>query len=342
MFKVKTINHLAKTTRSPEWWDYKITSILGTVYATLYFNQFFPSGSIFFFMLAALVPCASYVSLINDWTDLEEDKLAGKENRLEGKSRGYALALIFACLSIGLIVSFFLSKLSLILYCCAWIVFSLYSLPPFRLKKRGILGVVADASGSHLFPQLFAVSALYDWYQKDVDLNWIGAVAVWSIASGLRGILWHQLKDKSNDLAAGVGTFVQRQGESLVQNLVKRLIFPAEILAFLLMLGYTGNQLAFIFLGIYIALELSRRALWGVDIVLVGPTERFRVFMEEYYGVFYPIAFLVSVVEFQPFSWIILILHLAFFFRRIWHLYVEIVSLARGFLSLAREFILGY
>lgn len=151
---------MGKTVRGSEWWDYKITSILGTVYATSFLYQI-PLAALFpffFFLLAALIPGASYVSLLNDLTDLKEDKLAGKRNRLEGKSKTYSLTLIFACLAVGLVISFFLSKTSLLLYCCAWIVFTLYSLPPIRLKKRGILGVIADALGAHVFPQVFAIS----------------------------------------------------------------------------------------------------------------------------------------------------------------------------------------
>jgi hypothetical protein len=47
--------------------------------------------------------------------------------------------------------SFYPDRLSLSLYIMSWVAFSLYSIPPARLKTKGILGVLADASGAHLF-----------------------------------------------------------------------------------------------------------------------------------------------------------------------------------------------
>lgn len=289
MLKARAISRIGKTVRSSEWWDYKITSIFGTGFAASFLYRIPPSElfPFFFFLLAALIPGASYVSLLNDLTDLKEDGLAGKTNRLEGKSKAYALTLIFGCLSAGLIVGFFLSKRWLTAYCLAWIIFTLYSLPPVRLKNRGVFGVAADALGTHVFPHLFAIFLLTDWYGKEIDPLWLGAAAVWSLALGLRGILWHQLKDKDNDRAAGVKTFAVKHTESFVVNTVRYILFPVEISTFLFMLFYARNKLAFVFLGVYITLDLLRRVLWSVDITLAGSSSRFKIFMEEYYGVFY-------------------------------------------------------
>ena len=332
MFKIENTSLVSNIVRSSEWWDYKITSILGTVYATAYLFQI-PLAALFpffFFLLAALIPGASYVSLLNDLTDLEEDKLAGKQNRLEEKPRYFALILIAVCIFAGVIAAFFLSGITLVLYCCAWIVFTLYSVPPFRLKKRGFLGVLADASGSHVFPQLFAISALTDWCHKEIDWVWFCAVGIWSFALGLRGILWHQLKDRDNDKIIGIKTFIRRHDESFVLKIVRRLIFPVEISAFIFMLADTRSVPAFVFLAFYFALDLIRRYLWKIDIFLVNSSPNHKIFMDEYYNVFFPLIFLLAGSDFSLLWFLLFILHLTLFFRRIYYLGFELYLIIRG------------
>ncbi len=321
-----------ETIRSSEWWDYKITAILGTVYATAFLYQI-PLAALFpffFFLLAAIIPGASYVSLLNDLTDLKEDKLAGKQNRLEGKPKYYAVLLISICILFGVIIGFFLSVTTLILYCCAWIIFTLYSVPPIRLKKRGILGIFADASGSHIFPQLFAVSALADWYQKDIDLVWFSAVGIWSLTLGLRGILWHQLKDRDNDEIAKIKTFIQQYTDSFILRIVRWIIFPVEISAFIFMLAYTRSISAFLFLALYLVLDLIRYYLWNIDIFLASSSSNYRLFMDEYYNLFFPLAFLLASSDFSVLWFLLFVLHLSLFFRRIYNLGFEIYLLTGG------------
>ena len=73
-------------TRSSEWWEPKITLMIGLGLMVCY--PYFGDMSLgivgfLFQLILALVAGAVYVSLINDYTDLEEDQLAGKPNRLQ-------------------------------------------------------------------------------------------------------------------------------------------------------------------------------------------------------------------------------------------------------------------
>lgn len=189
MTKTGRINLTIAPLRASEWWESKFAPLFGTIYATSWLFQipFINLFPVLAFLLIALLPGASFVSLINDLTDLEEDKLAGKNNRLEGKSKKYALTLIFVCLILGVIVSFFISKTSFTLYLAAWMVFTCYSVSPIRLKHRGVWGALADTLGANVFPQLFAVSVLTEWFGKDFDFWWFGLVGIWSFLLGLRG-----------------------------------------------------------------------------------------------------------------------------------------------------------
>ena len=114
--------------------------------------------SFFVSLLLALAPCAAYVSLVNDVTDRADDHRAGKTNRMAGRPAWQAALILAAPLGVAAVFTIlWLDDLPLVVaYWCAWGAFTLYSVPPFRLKRRGILGVVADASGAHLFPTLVA------------------------------------------------------------------------------------------------------------------------------------------------------------------------------------------
>src|SRR5258708_18851038 len=84
------------------------------------------------------------------------------------------------------------------------------ALPPFRFKERGAAGVLCDAAGEQLFPALVAVALACRGAQRAVSGAWVASVAVWALAYGLRGIVWHQLSDVDNDRAAGFRTFARR------------------------------------------------------------------------------------------------------------------------------------
>src|SRR6185436_15915732 len=164
---------LAEVIRAGEWWEYKLAPIFAAFYATALTLRVpvISRWSAALTILLALVPGAAYVSVINDLTDRADDLAAGKPNRLAGRSRGLAALLVCVPVAAGLVFAVLWRHdvLLLPLYLAAWLAFSLYSLPPFRWKTRGILGVIADASGAHLFPTLVAVVLTYREAARPVD-----------------------------------------------------------------------------------------------------------------------------------------------------------------------------
>lgn len=247
-------------------------------------------------ILLALVPGAAYVSVINDLTDRADDLAAGKPNRLAGRSRGLAALLVCVPVAAGLVFAVLWRHdvLLLPLYLAAWLAFSLYSLPPFRWKTRGILGVIADASGAHLFPTLVAVVLTYREAARPVDAAWLSAVAVWSFAYGLRGILWHQLSDRENDRAAAVRTFAQRHPPQVVARIGTFVVFPVELIALAVLFLRMRSLVPPAFLAAYAILVAGRMRLWGMNVVVVEPRPRFLIALHEYYDVHFPIAILIA------------------------------------------------
>jgi 4-hydroxybenzoate polyprenyltransferase len=302
--------------RAGEWWEYKLVPILSAFYATAVMLRV-PLVSIWLtaiVILLAMVPGAAYVSVINDLTDRDEDLAAGKKNRTIGKSRAFIALLIVVTTGTGAVFSWLWRKDTLLLSCylAAWLAFSLYSLPPFRFKTRGILGVLCDASGAHLFPTVVAVILTFRAAHR-FDARWLIAVAVWSFAYGLRGILWHQLSDRDADRSAGVRTFAQRHAPRVAERLGTWIAFPCELLAFATMLWLLRSMTPVLFFAVYLFLSARRMRGWKMTPVVVAPKPRYFIVLHEYYDVFFPLALLVEAAVRHRWDAIVLAAHLLLF-----------------------------
>ncbi|QNK63158.1 hypothetical protein H7F33_01125 [Pedobacter sp. PAMC26386] len=135
----------------------------------------------------------------------------------------------------------------------AWIVFSLYSLPPVRLKKRGIWGVLCDAMGAHLFPALFITSSLLEFIHADKNVLWFVLIGFWAFFYGLRGILWHQFYDRENDRRSSTTTFASHIKPELFRT-QEVCIFSVEILAFSGVVSFIFNLWIACSIGLYLIL----------------------------------------------------------------------------------------
>lgn len=306
--------------RAAEWWEFKLSPVLATAYATAFLLKL-SIASLWpqlLLMLVALATCAAYVSVVNDLTDFNDDLASGKANRLVGKSRAFVATLLACCILSGLAVAIrWRGELLLLsLYSASWIVFTLYSLRPFRLKGRGVFGVLADAFGAHLFTSLLASAVVYRRQSGPADMVWFASVAAWSLCFGVRGILWHQLGDLHNDEKIGLGTFARRHKTVLPRRLVHFLIFPVEVAAFCCMLWRAGSTLAFALFCYYLLLAFLRKRIWNVNLVVVVPKARSYIAMQEYYEVFFPLAFLLSSSWLHPLDALMIAPHLLLFPKR--------------------------
>ncbi|WP_316820144.1 UbiA family prenyltransferase [Pedobacter gandavensis] len=307
-----------KVIRSQEWWGYKLPPLLAIGYATALMSDV-PLHQIalqLLFLLAALIVGAIYVSVINDITDLEEDLASGKSNRIQKIPVKLRWLIPIFCISLGLMFGYFLypDLLSCVLYLCSWIVFSLYSIQPIRLKNRGIWGVLADAAGSHVFTSLFMVSSVSYLTHQDLNLPWFIAIAGWSFCYGLRGILWHQFSDRENDIKVNLNTYASHV---LPADFKQRavLIMCLESICFIIMLYVLQSLLALVFLALYFLLVLARYLMYHTQLILIlfRKDKPFQILMADYYQVFFPIALLLVAVQLQPQNWIILAIHSVMF-----------------------------
>ncbi len=280
--------------------------------------------------LPALIVCASYVSVLNDLTDAKDDQASGKPCRWPGGARIYPALLLAGCIAAGgaFLIVWRKDTLLFYTYLLSWVAFTLYSAPPFRLKVRGIWGVLADACGAHLFPTLFAVVLVYHWNRTEATASWIILIALWSFAAGVRGILWHQLEDAVNDGKIGLRTFAGIHGMKAAERL-GLLTFLLEFAAFSLVLWLTRNALAWLFLVLYGLFAWVRGRLLGIGLTVIKPGQASRMAMAEYYIVLYPLAYLLTASWRQPSALWLLLFHGVLFSRQGLYLVHEIVAMLR-------------
>jgi 4-hydroxybenzoate polyprenyltransferase len=184
--------------------------------------------------LASIAGWAAFGYAVNDVADLEVDRAAQKQNRARSMSRAVAIAvpLVSGGLAIALSVAWGADGAAPRIVAAGLALSAAYSLPPLRLKERGVLGLVAAATAQWALPVLAVAAVARGGWRTPAA--WSGALL--GLAIGLRWIGIHQLADEAGDRRAGVRTFAVKGGP------VARLVgaaFAAELLLLALSLALT-------------------------------------------------------------------------------------------------------
>lgn len=305
--------------RAGQWWDHKLVPILCGFYATALYCGV-PVAALWataLLFLLSLIPGAAFVSIVNDLTDIRSDAAAGKANRMAGRTPLFRAAALAATIAAGL--PFFWAwrhePLLQALYGAAWLAFALYSVPPARLKGRGLAGLFADAAGAHLFPILLGAATVFAAAGRPIAADWMGIVGLWAFAAGCRGNLWHQLLDQAGDQAAGVGTFAARCSPAAAARL-GGIAFSVELAALAALLWAAGSVLPFLAGLYYLLLTWRRVRVWELIIVVARPRGDYRIWLDDYYGVLLPLSLLAAAALRAPADLLVLALHLLLFPRR--------------------------
>jgi len=308
---------IARLARAEQWWSYKLSPMLAIYYATLLRcgSSIADAGWRGLLLVAGIGACAVYVSLSNDLADRQDDRVAGKPNRLEGKSAAFVFAALAAPVALGMVVAWFWhnNPALLLAFAGSWICFSAYSFAPLRLKARGAWGVAADAAGAHGFPALLAVLLAYDAAGQVPNLIWCICVVGWSGAFGIRGILWHQLFDSTADRRSATATFVQRHGAAITRAIVQRLLFPVELSLLLACLWLVPGRLSMFALALYTLFLIAKMIRFDIRPTLVASVPRYVLVLVEFYVVIWPLALLAEAAWRHPLDIVVLALHAILF-----------------------------
>ncbi|HYE53794.1 MAG TPA: UbiA family prenyltransferase [Chitinophagaceae bacterium] len=325
--------NVIKVIRSKEWWEYKLPPLLAMGYATVVISgeKIYAFAGHLAFLLASIIVGAVYVSVVNDMTDMEEDRASGKHNRLSKLHPAVRWLLLTASLALGAFCAWRMrgDMLTLCLYLASYLAFTLYSVPPFRLKKRGFAGVMADASGAHLFPSLLLVAGTSYFLQQQLNWWWFGAVGVWAFMCGLRGILWHQFIDRENDLKIGLATFATKREPSSMKH-AAMLILAVELVALGVMLYCIGSIWPLLALAAYSLLLAGYAMKWDMKLIaIVPPADKgWHILMSSYYQGLFPVAILVHASIGYPLNAVVLAVHLLLFPRTVWKLFRDALKIS--------------
>jgi len=301
-----------KFTRTTDWWEPKITLVIsiGLLAIYLYGNEVSYSVIGFLFLLLLSISVgAVYVSLINDFTDLEDDFKAGKKNKLQSFSRLKQLLLIFtsAAIILSFAYLFWSYGIGSRFLVGAMVVYTLYSFPPIRLKKRGLWGVLADAFGAHVFPAMGIFALLSEFLIQSVDWTALISIGFWSLIYGVRGILSHQYLDLEYDKSVGVKTFATR----FSIDKIKRVEWPLLLLEVIALVGfliYLELYFLIFLLCIYYLYILLLDLRFGIrHVALLHPIHpNWNVLMATYYQLLLPVGLLGMLGVLHP--WVYLLI----------------------------------
>jgi hypothetical protein len=267
--------------------------------------------------LATIAGIAGFAYLLNDLTDRDEDARSGKPNFAAGRAP-IVLALWLAgalVLAIGpwlVVLPFTLAIGSLL--GLEFALLAAYSLPPVRLKERGGVGAGADALYAHAVPAVLAAltfGTIADT-PRDVLLPFVGILGAWQLASGLRNITLHQVKDHDLDRRAGTRTWVTAVGAERAERILRRVLVPAELALFGVFAGLVSQQLPLFLPGLVVAVVYVTASRWRRS----QPFD-FRAFLFYYVDDLYvewtPLLMLIDLAVSHRAFWLLFALHLVVF-----------------------------
>lgn len=247
-----------------------LTHKLSLIFAILYLVALqlnLPADLLFKYLLLSIVVVLGIGGigyLINDYTDIEEDNLANKWN-IFTKLKPKQLVPISILLVLCAIVPWFyfpFTEISLAFLVIEFLLFALYSFPPFRLKEKGLAGIILDALYAQVVPIAFAVYTFSLLDDNRFELQpFYFLVLTWTFLLGFRNILKHQLDDFELDKLSKVKTFVQGKSPLLLKRTILQFIVPIEVILFAAMLLSTNLKLIIITatFAIYSVLYFFRR-----------------------------------------------------------------------------------
>lgn len=233
--------------RTKEWYDSKVPMLISVTLYIFALNKASFSTDNFLIVITLTLFYSFFLSfgyIINDYADIEVDKITGKKKVIHQFSRTAALffVILTATLGFGTILIFKRNIMVFIILLVVYFFGMSYSAKPFRFKEKGIMGLIVSSSAQRCFP-LFLVFVIQDVPQLWRLILWI----ILSFIVGLRYILVHQYVDMENDSKSGVETFALKR-EKIVCAMIP-VVFILEI---------------FLIVILYIPLCIQHKWIFGV------------------------------------------------------------------------------
>ena len=284
-----------KFLRIPEWYDSKLPMSLSVM---LYFFIIFPPEDVqysvwnllLFFIFLFFYLAFGYV--INDFSDMDADRIVGKEKLITKIPKSLSLSIIILLVIVSslplCLASNFDYKIIIILI-VNYLFGASYSAKPFRFKARGLWGLIISSAAQRSIP-LLVIPVLYEVSV----LLFIGWVII-SFLNGLRYILIHQHRDYDADLKSEINTFATKHQKSKILEILIYLCLTGELIIvfFLLLPLIISHPIIVAVILLYAVTAIV--AIWSVSYYLrksVFLTYTY-VPLEDFFNVLLPLSFAV-------------------------------------------------
>lgn len=325
------VKSIAGAIRADNWFYWKIPPLFAVAYASflLHGTDYRSALQELLLIFWCIASVASYGHIINDVFDIEADRAGGKPNAMERFRPWQRLTLcsLSVLSGLGALLYFTTNWMAAAVLMVNYLLPTVYSIPPLRLKERGVAGVVCDALGAHAVPVLFVLLTV-SFFQQASTLAEIGiglSAIVWSLFAGLRSIVIHQVDDLLSDGRSDVITFAGTQTRASLRRLVLCYFLPVEAITlgvFTVLLMPFSEVLTIATLT-YAVLEIGKLCA-GMKMPIFFEEsevqERYLPLLNNsFYELWLPTALLLQLCAMQVEYLIIGLLHLLFFGALILH-----------------------
>jgi 4-hydroxybenzoate polyprenyltransferase len=312
--------------RLSEPWNYKAPFLICVPYLFLYAGDVpFPAALLAISCsFITIIGIAGFGYFCNDVADSKADLKAGIPNGTHGLTKLQVALIFIFFIGIALapwIFYFPLTWTSAGLLLFQFLLFVVYAVPPFRLKERGLWGLVTDALYAHALPALLAAYTFYlltgSSYPSFGLL--LATLVGWQLFLGLRNILQHQILDASNDRNAGSKTYAVKVGERAAFQLMRLVFVPMELLglaAFTFAVSLVLPAMAVVWPLYLLVSALIVRYHWK-QALFTPLHDRLYFFMDDYRLKWLPLVFLVALCFHDVRMVLLLAMHLALFDKNI-------------------------
>lgn len=341
--------------RAGNWWHSKLPPLLSVVYAAalVFALPTTQVAGLWWAALISILGIASYGHVVNDAFDIEVDRKAGKANAMAGftvwQRWAVALLLLAASFAPAALLPFGAAATALVAVNC--LLPTLYSVPPVRIKERGVWALLFDAGGAHVVPTLWISLVSLRLAGGDHRWGWAFTVVMtlWALTVGIKGILRHQIFDLASDEQAGIATFSNRLNLSRVAEFLERRWYVAELVMFagaVALLAPSAPLLPIAALA-YLPVELKKQSLgWRFKFDARDPVSQpHRPLVNNYfYELALPVVLLAHLTWRQPWLGWLLPLHLTLFWKNVFVQWADLRRLVQhaGDVRAGRESLLRY
>jgi 4-hydroxybenzoate polyprenyltransferase len=275
-------------------------------------------------LLGVLASCCTIAGIagvayfLNDLTDVGQDRLAGKDNAVAGLNwpqRALLLALFLAAALAPWIYLPF-TRTTGVLLAAELALFVVYCVPPFRVKERGVLGIMTDAAYAHALPAVLAVLTFAEMASEPYGqlALFASVLGAWQLALGMRNIVLHQLQDYERDAHSGTQTLAITIGPKRLASLLKVVFVPLEIVAFSAFAIVVSWEVPWFPLASVACIALATARLRLLQLPFPATIrEGLYIYADNFYADWLPLVILGYMIARVPATWPIAVLHLLLF-----------------------------